>query len=701
MIFVYKTYGIYHGYKTHLRRCALAMASTGQSLLGKRPLDNAQKPGGMFGDNRLGSALTSNRIERHLWPAGDFNNQNGGPLSAIQHADSKMKGMSQNLASNQTTMTSYINIPRLVVPVIMPSLTGSSDITLKKCLTSGDVVFHLRYNNVMLTGGHATPNTRKFMPDLVYCVNLASLNYILLGIQHVLSRLLFHDEIARNAANNAPNQANNPDGMLVYDQETLYVKYQALKAFSSNTVSFSTTRRWIHFLNMITHGDMEKMMQTALWEGVATAYSQINQEGINENTHIPPHILHDSVSSFLWDFINTYARTAGIFVGSDEQGGNHYGQANPCVQAPTDFVGVIQVAGKNMQVRNLWSSCGSGTSGGDVLGFKLRSWKQITSHSNTAGAQARTTSGTFPLEFEFSPNANTSTPHRLQVTDLISMSEHIDRNEEKYENYTQYTMLMPCRKNDVGVSSLAQCMSSKDTILPDTDTGFLQFGLCEQISKACNTGNMHLKIAINATAATMPMTIQMYMRMGFMWLPSVSSLFPGSKPYVLPHDATKIPGRGWPIQPPNDHAPGNVVEGQGTQPGKVVRTQHGPNNGNTPNGSGNGLGGGMPGAVDHNTSFSQLGPQHTTLPDTQANPVDHAAILSELETLGTATQSVHGGKADMDDRSETETNRAKASKSKTARKPRASTLGHMAIPDWATKTDIDNVGGDVADDSLA
>ena len=55
----------------------------------------------------------------------------------------------------------------------------------------------------------------------------------------------------------------------------------------------------------------------------------------------------------------------------------------------------------------------------------------------------------------------------------------------------------------------------------------------------------------------------------------------------------------------------------------------------------------------------------------------------------------------MDDRSETETNRAKASKSKTTRKPRASTLGHMAIPDWATKTDIDNVGGDVADDSLA
>jgi len=47
----------------------LAMASTGQGLLGKLPLDDADKPGGRYGDKKLGSALTSNRIEKHLWPA--------------------------------------------------------------------------------------------------------------------------------------------------------------------------------------------------------------------------------------------------------------------------------------------------------------------------------------------------------------------------------------------------------------------------------------------------------------------------------------------------------------------------------------------------------------------------------------------------------------------------------------------------------
>ena len=258
-------------------------------------------------------------------------------------------------------------------------------------------------------------------------------------------------------------------------------------------------------------------------------------------------------------------------------------------------------------------------------------------------------------------------------------------------------MLMPCSKNDVGVSSLPQSMSSKDTMLADTDTGFLQFGLCEQISKACNTGNMHLKIAINATAATMPMTIQMYMRMGFMWMPRVSSLFGTSR--VLSADAKKSKAQSTSGVPRQDAA-SQPVEEEGTRPAKAVHTKHGPDDGNTQNVHGNVLGG-MAGAVDHNTSFSQLGPDHTTLSGAQANPVDHSAILSELETLGTAAHAVHGGKADTDDKSETEPNKAKASKNKTARKPRASALGHMPIPEWATKTDMDSVGGDLPDDSLA
>jgi len=48
-----------------MRGCVVAMASTGPVLLGKRPLDDADKPGGLYDDKKLGSALTSNRIEKH------------------------------------------------------------------------------------------------------------------------------------------------------------------------------------------------------------------------------------------------------------------------------------------------------------------------------------------------------------------------------------------------------------------------------------------------------------------------------------------------------------------------------------------------------------------------------------------------------------------------------------------------------------
>jgi len=41
------------------------MASSRPVLLGKRPLDDAEKPGGLYDDKKLGSALVSNRIEKH------------------------------------------------------------------------------------------------------------------------------------------------------------------------------------------------------------------------------------------------------------------------------------------------------------------------------------------------------------------------------------------------------------------------------------------------------------------------------------------------------------------------------------------------------------------------------------------------------------------------------------------------------------
>jgi len=101
------------------------------ALTGRGPLDQAAvagKPNGFYNAKTLMGGVDGKQVQNKLWPAGNFNNKEGGPLSAIQHADAKMKGMSQNLSTNQAVMTSYINIPRLVVPVILPGLASDHDI---------------------------------------------------------------------------------------------------------------------------------------------------------------------------------------------------------------------------------------------------------------------------------------------------------------------------------------------------------------------------------------------------------------------------------------------------------------------------------------------------------------------------------------------------------------------------------------------
>jgi len=534
--------GGFAGTESAAQHCMSRSVTSMSVLTGRGPLDQAavaSKPNGFYNAKTLMGGVDGNQVHNKLWPAGNFNNKEGGPLSAIQHTNAKMKGMSQNLSTSQAVMTSYINIPRLVVPVILPGLASDHNIQLRKCLSSGVVVFHLRYNNTMLMGGHTMLITRKYMPDLVYCVNLQSLNYILIGIQHVLSRIIF--------GNLSP-----PPGFValfdnnVHSQDNIYARYKALKNSTSTHNMLLTTRQWIHFLDLITHNDMDKLMRVSLWEGICkTSQRELDVHEFRDVDHsISNDVLHKTVSLFLWDFVNTYAKTAGIFVGSDEQGGSHYGQASPCVQAPTDFVHVIQVAGKNMAVRNTWSSCGSGTSSGDLLGFKLQT-RQVLTSTITNNVSKELASGNIPLDFELSPNGNTPTPVRIPVANFIQMNLLPEQINDTYQsspasltsaataeergstttpgplnttyNYTQYSLLVLCKKTEV--LNTSRDMHSNDNI------GFLQFGMCDQISKQCNVSNMDFKITLNAAAVTVPMPFQMYMRMGFPRVPRTPTHF--------------------------------------------------------------------------------------------------------------------------------------------------------------------------------
>jgi len=77
---------------------------------------------------------------------------------------------------------------------------------------------------------------------------------------------------------------------------------------------------------------------------------------------------------------------------------------------------------------------------------------------------------------------------------------------------------------------LVPSKNKRDTVRNDMvmaeerSNGFLQFGICDQISKPSNTFNNPLISACDATASVMPAPFQIYMRLGFTNVPSVNIL---------------------------------------------------------------------------------------------------------------------------------------------------------------------------------
>ena len=438
----------------------------------QKGIGDPTKPNGEYNNTGdFNNGVNAKRIRNNLWPSGKFNDKDG-PLSALQNSDSSMRSMSKNLSTNQTVMTLYINIPRLVVPIQIPHISEARNIPVAKCIGAGDVVFQLRYNEVMLKSGNATQVINRYMPDLVYCANLATINYILFGIQTLLADM-YHSAISLNRTK---TQAE-------FNQ--LWIGQKEIWKNSRDIVD-KARLRWNDFLNTISTGDFSSMISNCFFDGYAElADFRHDTEEVLQNKYMA------YVDEFLWDFVNTYAKIGGIFIGSDNQGGAHYGDPNPASYAPSDYVGTLQVAGKNFKVRNMWSACQGGTSSGDILGFKLKFFK------------TQTTGGQPPLVFRLSSNSVT------QCEQTVNISQNV-------HNLGGYSMLVPSKKK-------------RDTfrtnhVMPceERSNGFLQFGICDQISKPSNIFNNPLVSACDATASVVPAPFQIYMRLGFTKFPDVN-----------------------------------------------------------------------------------------------------------------------------------------------------------------------------------
>ena len=457
---------------------------------------NSQPPNGEYNTKNYNDGINAKRIRSNLWPGGKFNDKDG-PLSALQNSDNSMRSMSKNLSTNQTVMTLYINIPRLIVPVLIPHLVEPRNIPLAKCIGSGDVVFQLRYNDVMLQNGNATQVTNRYMPDLVYCANLATVNYLVFGIQVVLSNA-YHIGMSNNCRTQV-------------DFFTHWTAYQLLCSRPSQITANMAHKKWYNFVNVITTNDFGHIMKNCFWSSFSATVDLDRDTDLQKKTAFLQYM-----DDFVWDFVNTYAKIGGIFIGSDNQGGAQYGDPNPASYAPTDYVGVLQVAGKNFKVRNMWSACQGGTSSGDILGFKLKHFQ--VEEQNIS-----------PIVFRLSSNAGTQCEQTVNIpANLLALGG--------------YSLLVPSKKQRDTVRASHKTMGHAQ----ERDNGFLQFGICDQISKPSNIFNNSLASACDATASVVPAPFQIYMRLGFTRLP---------KQYL---NATKIMHPAPPVPPLSDGRAGGL-----------------------------------------------------------------------------------------------------------------------------------------------
>ena len=343
-------------------------------------------------------------------------------------------------------------------------MTGQ--LRVAKCIDDSDVVFQLRYNEAMLSSGNATHVCTHYMPDLVYCSNLATMNYILFGIQTMLAEV-WH--AVRDSLTNANFQR---DWTIISQRRGGAAPSQATK------MAFD---RYFKFVDFISYGKFDILMKEFFFDD----YSRRVHVGSPVEEKIVAYRQH--VNAFLWDFINTYCQIGGVFVGSDQQGGSHYGNPNPASRAPSDYVGVLQVAGKNFKVRNMWSACQGGTSSGDILGFKLK-------HIPSKPAQAHLQGS---IGFRLSSNPGT------QVEQVVVVSQ-------KLAELGGFSLLMPAKQRPESFIPTGAPLQAFEE-----DDGFLQFALCDQMSKPSNIHNGPITTACDATAAIVPAPIQIFMRIGF------------------------------------------------------------------------------------------------------------------------------------------------------------------------------------------
>ncbi len=292
-------------------------------------------PGGFWGG--IGARAGLRNPAQSMFPPGSFDAKANAPTQTLQAGGSALNKLEGKPARHneisQTQTNLRANITRLIVPISLPQpfgILGTRQVY--RTFVSGDVVFALRATNAMLLAGNATPVTRHAIPHQMFSINLQTLNYILINVQQA-----------------------------IYHQHAVILL---------NTEKDKSAKEWISYAHALEETgavDVSRSFASSRYEADQGCVKSLVQQ-----------------KKWVWRFIKNFTRIAGVYIGSEQQGGQHQGAPNPCSHNPTDFVGTLQTMGKYEKARNMWTTSSHNVGNGDLLGFTLKLQKKSQDHVRMA-----------------------------------------------------------------------------------------------------------------------------------------------------------------------------------------------------------------------------------------------------------------------------------------------------------------------------
>ena len=474
------------------------------------------------------------RVRTDYGPPGRFNDKGGsdGPLGPLLSSGRNPGALTdaERLQSTQTSKTLAINTVRYFPSLRLPQLAGQDWIILNKIFMPNDIVFNLRCTEHMVAKKFCMGPATGASTLLLYSVNLATVNHMLTGLQLLLTRAF------SNAMQQNPPNFNNRDG------QGREPHIGRKKFIEDNFVKFASTdallKHWYEFFTSLmydTNGvaktesfpEFMRAVFDELWVPTANSYTPTNPEEIPNNREEVPaddpnrqyHRFRSVLERVCFEFIFTYCRPIGVFVGSDRQGGEHLEAPNPAAFAPNDYVGVVQVAGKNISTCNMWmfsSNTKEMVCGGDELGFALK-WLKYKAfdvvREEGRGDVWRTRNNETLQPFQLSSNPRTAVTDTAKVPNFSTPVANRDNDLARFWNEDLefgIWLFTPC----IYRCLLRKLLTGSGGKEQEFSTHFAKFCIANQMSRHMNVQCGDTRVATDAKCADKSLPLEVFLRFG-------------------------------------------------------------------------------------------------------------------------------------------------------------------------------------------